>query len=107
MVKNSGRLRGAITPDFGITERSPTHAEKLAGNDWKHNMGRLTKVVVLLALVGVACWYALQQKTPVESFKDGPLHFLFDPTERFDIESKKSWVLTVAVIVVASGVIAL
>lgn len=34
------------------------------------------------------------------------LDFQFDPKERFELDSKNSWIVTVVVILVASGLIA-
>lgn len=70
------------------------------------DMGRLTRVLLLLSLASVVGWYALQRKL-VKVLHDGSIDFLFDPTERFELDSKYSWIFTVAVILVASSIIAI
>lgn len=69
-------------------------------------MGRLTKVLLLLSLASVVGWYALQQRL-AKILHDGSIDFLFDPTERFELDSKYSWMFTLAVILVASSIIAI
>lgn len=68
-------------------------------------MNKLARIIVILTVLLVA-WH-FWTRNAVDSQDGLRLDFQFDPTERFDLDSKHSWIVTVIVIVVASGLIAI
>lgn len=60
----------------------------------------------MILTVALVAWHFCTRH--VLDHQDGlQLDFKFDPTERFDLDTKHSWIVTVIVILVASGLIAL
>lgn len=70
-------------------------------------MGKFARIAVFLGVASIAVWFLLKKNIQQDGHGNLDLEFYFDPPERFKLDSKNSWIVTVIVILVASSLIAL
>ncbi|KAF7582629.1 putative thioredoxin protein [Clavispora lusitaniae] len=65
-------------------------------------MGRTNGLVFLLLIFSIMAWYQFSYR-PSHDVKDNHvLEFEYEPTERFNLDSKWSWALTILILVITS-----
>lgn len=70
-------------------------------------MGRLNKLTILVLILAAVAWHRFSYRASNDVSENYVLDFEYEPTERFNLDSKWSWAFTALVVVIASSYIAL